>query len=157
MQAEQVSGKEADIYIVSASDMKMLYENGVLADLTGVLPEEVENCIFPGVLEGGVIDGQLIGLAPEAQAEIMMVSDKYWSEEQWTFEEALSVMESKQALLLPVGILLGNSSMFLRENFLKDLEKGVCDVNNPLFLSALKLAKQYGASWGQIPWRREMP
>lgn len=159
MQAELVSGKAADIYIVSASDMKMLYENGVLADLTGVLPEEVESCIFPGVLEGGVIDGQLIGLAPEARAEIMMVSDKYWSEEQWTVEEALSVMESKQALLLPLGILAGNSSMFLRENFLKnlsdtpflDLEKGVCDVNNPLFLSALKLAKQYGASWGTDP------
>ncbi len=159
MQAELVSGKAADIYIVSASDMKMLYENGVLADLTGVLPEEVKNCIFPGVLEGGVIEGKQVGFAPEARVEIMMVSDKYWSEEQWTVEEALAVMESKQALLLPLGILAGNSSLFLRENYLQDLsdtpfldlEKGICDFENPMFLSAMKLAKQYGPSWGTDP------
>lgn len=160
--AELVAGDGADLYLVSEADMKILYEQGALADLTGVLPPELKDCIFPGVLDGGVIDGKQIGLAPEATVTIAMVSNELWPEDSWTLEEALDLVESNaqlEYLLVHPSYNIGVGALyniFLQDirNFpFLDLENGTCDFNNPLFTRLLKHVKEYGSfrQWEQDP------
>lgn len=151
--AELVSGKGADIYYVSAEDMQILYKNGVLADLTGILSPEVEAAIYPGVLEGGMIQGHRVGLAPEARPRTMIVSGQYGDHEQWTLEELMNLVDAHPELRYPViyaeGYMDGYRLLRLllcqdmdNTPFL-DLENGSCDFENPLFVRILELAGRY--------------
>lgn len=161
--AELMAGDGADLYLVSKADMKILYEQGALADLTGVLPAELEKCIFPGVLEGGVIDGRQIGLTPEAAATIALVSNELWPEDSWTLEEALDLVEANAQLeYLLVDRSYNNGAGNLLYNvFLQDLdnspflnlEEGTCDFDNPLFIRLLEHVKGYGSfrNWESDP------
>lgn len=161
--AELVAGDGADLYLVSEADMKILYEQGALADLTGVLPVELEECIFPGVLDGGVIDGRQIGLAPEASATIALVSNELWSKDSWTLEEALHLVETNAQLeyLLVDRNYNNGAGGILYNVFLQDLdnspflnlEEGTCDFDNPLFIRLLEHVKRYGSfqKWESDP------
>lgn len=159
---ELTSGESADLYLVSAADMRMLYKKGALADLTGVLPSELENCIFPGVLESGVIEGRQIGLAPQAAATVAMVSNELWTGDSWTYEEALDLWDSRpglEYLLVSPGYNYGTG--YLYQTFLRDLarspfldlEKGTCNFTDPLFIRILEHMQDYRGSgrWEENP------
>ena len=161
--AELMAGDGADLYLVSEADMRILYEQGALADLTGVLPKELEKCIFPGVLEGGVIDGKQIGLAPEANAIIALVSNELWTKDSWTLEEALHLVETNAQLeyLLIDRSFNDGASRILYNVFLQNmdnspflnLEEGICNFDSPLFIRLLEHAKGYGSfrKWESDP------
>lgn len=160
---ELATGDAADLYFVSAADMKLLYEKGALADLTGVLPDELTECIFPGVLAGGMFDGKQVGLAVEAYATVTMVSNDIWPGNSWTLEEALELIEADPHLefLVIQRSSKSNAPQMLMETFLQDmnhspfldLEKKTCDFTNPLFIRLLALTKDYGPyqSWESDP------
>lgn len=160
---ELTAGKGADLYLVSPADMKLLYEKGALADLTGVLSPELKECIFPGILAGGMFDNKQIGLALTAYALITMVSNDLWPEDSWTLEEALELVESDPRLEYVTIDLRGKYSaqQTMIETFLQDmncspfldLEKGTCDFTNPLFSRILELTRNYGptGSWESDP------
>lgn len=153
MMAELVSGKGADIYYVSAADMQILYENGVLADLRGALPAQVEEAVYPGVLDGGMRGNQRVGIAPEARAVTMMVSGKYWDGENWRLEDLLDIVDDHPELTYPIiwgqqylgGHRLLQILLFqdLDGTPFLDLKSGSCDFENPLFIRLLELAKRY--------------
>lgn len=159
---EITSGSPADLYLISAEDMRILYEKGALADLTGILPPELEDCIFPGVLESGMIDGRQIGLTPEATVTIAMVSDELWTKGSWTFEEALDLWDSQPELdylLISPGYNYGTG--YLYHTFLRDpahspfldLEKGTCNFVDSLFIRILEHIRDYRGygSWEEDP------
>lgn len=160
---EIMAGNAADLYFITREDMEILYNNGVLADLTDVLTTEMKECIFPGVLDGGMIDGRLIGLAPEGYVTIAMVSDELWPEDSWTLEEALDLLESSPQLeyLLINPVSKSSAPQMLLDVFLQDMnnspfldmEKGICDFNNPLFIRLLEYTGNYGPSgiWESDP------
>ena len=146
--ADLVAGKGADIYYVSGADMRTLYGKGALADLSGVLSEDLRESLYEGALSCGMIDGQQVGLPVEAYVTTLLVSDELWPEESWTLEEALSVMKEHpefkkimtsrryMAKSTALGLLLLQdlpNSPFL------DLDAGVCDFNNALFIKALAM------------------
>ncbi len=151
--AELVSGKGADIYYVSAADMRILYENRVLADMTGMLPAELEAAVYPGVLDGGILNGQRVGLAPEAGAVTMLVSGKYWDGDGWNLEELLDMTDAHPELTYPIiwgqryldGYSLLRMLLFqdLDATPFVDLKSGSCDFENPLFIRVLELTKRY--------------
>lgn len=149
---EFTAGKAADLYLVSAADMEMLYEKGALADMTGVLPSELESCIFRGVLESGVIDDRQVGLPPEATVTIAMVSNELWERDGWTYEETMNLLDSHsdlEYLLVNPGYNYGTG--YLNHIFLRDLgkspflnlEEGICDFTDPLFVRILKHIQGY--------------
>ena len=160
---EIIAGNGADLYFVTREDMEILYGNGVLADLTDVLPAEMKECIFPGVLDGGMIDGRLIGLAPEGYVTVAMISDELWPEDSWTLEEALGLLESnpqlKYLFINPVSKTSAPQMLFdvflqdLNNSPFLDMEKGTCDFNNPLFIRLLEYTGNYGPSgiWESDP------
>lgn len=146
--ADLIAGKGADIYYVSGEDMRALYEKGVLADLGGVLGEELRGAIYEGALSCGVIDGHQVGLPPEAYVTTLLVSDGLWQKDSWTLEEALAVMEEHPEFeKIMTSRRYMNRSKALRLLLLQDLpnspfldmDAGTCDFNNPLFIKALEL------------------
>lgn len=164
--AELVAGNGADIYYVSAADMKILYENGVLADMTGMLPAELEEAVYPGVLDGGILGGQRVGLAPEAKAITMLVSGKYWNGESWNLEELLDMVDAHPELNYPIicgqqyldGYRLLQMLLFqdLDNTPFLNLKGGSCDFENPLFIRVLELAKRYYDQPIEITWEDNM-
>ena len=149
--AELVGGEGADLYYVSRDDMRMLYEKGVAAALTEVIPLSLKNQIFEGVLACGTVNGNLIGIAPEASVSTLLVSDKLWSGNTWNWEEALEVLDSQpEAVQFMASTLYTYASPdYVLELLLQDLshspfldpETGRCDFDNPLFVMLLETAK----------------
>lgn len=72
--AEIVAGKGPEILLVDRKDLQILFDKGVLADLSGVLSKETEEQIFKGVLAAGTIDGKLVGLADSVRSQTVLVS-----------------------------------------------------------------------------------
>lgn len=144
--ADLVAGKGADLYYVSGADMRTLYEKGVLADLSGVLDKDLRDSLYEGALSCGVIDGRQIGLPVEAYVTTLLISDRLWPEESWTLEEALSVMDehpefkkimtSRRYMAKATALRLLLLQDLSNSPFL-DMDAGVCDFNNELFIKAL--------------------
>ncbi len=149
---ELASGEGADLYYVTAEDMRILAEKGMLADLTELISPDTLSAIYPGVLETGTLDGKLCGIAVEEYGYAMFVSRELWPEDSWTLEEALDVMEANSQLQYPVmstGTLdcYGVFQYLVIDNLacspFLNLEEGTCDFTNPLFARALELAGSY--------------
>ncbi len=151
--AELVSGQGADLYYVSLSEMRMLQEKGVLADLSELIAEETLEALWPAALERGTVGGQLAGIPLGAGVESLLISDEIWEGDRWTLEEALDVLEAhtekQYPLMSPLAFdsydvlswLVLNS---LADSPFLDVEKGICDFDNPLLIRALELAGTYG-------------
>lgn len=154
--AELVSGKGADMYYVSTSEMHMLQEKGALADLSELISEETLSALWPAAREKGTLGGRLVGVTPETSVRSMIVSDKIWAADHWTLEEALQVLEAHPEMQYP---LVSNISFdrnevlswLVMENLADspflDLEKASCDFTDPLFIRALELAGTYDRSF----------
>ena len=146
--ADLVAGKGADIYYVSGADMRTLYEKGVLADLSDTLDEELRESLYNGAISCGVIDGRQIGLPVEAYVTTLLVSGELWEKESWTLAEALAVMEEHpefEKLLTSRRYMAKSTALRLlllqdlpNSPFL-DMDAGVCDFNNELFIKALEI------------------
>lgn len=153
--AELVAGKGADIYYVTAEDMEMLYEKGVLADLSDVLPQEYVDAIFPGALGCGVIDGKQVGLSPIGYVTIVMADNSLWSGERWNWDEAMAVKKANpdrnQLLILRYGRsrMFGHGETAIKELYLRyltetpflDMNAGTCDFDTPRFIQLLEMLK----------------
>ncbi|MBO5282738.1 MAG: extracellular solute-binding protein [Lachnospiraceae bacterium] len=155
--AELVSGKGADIYYVSQSDLRMLQEKGVLADLSELISEDTLSVIWPGVLQMGTVDGQLAGIPLLTSVNTVIVSDEIWAEDHWTLEEALDVMEAHPQLRYSLAssrafdsrdILSYLVMQNLADSPFLDLKEGSCNFDNPLFIRALELSGRCEESLG---------
>lgn len=170
--AELAAGKGADIYYVPAEDMEMLYEKGVLADLSDVLPQECRDAVFPGALGCGVIDGKQIGLTPEAYVSLVMVDNTLWDRDHWTWDEAMTVKETvpeREHLLLRRycfsfggwggGLITMEKLYFqyLSETPFLDLENRTCDFDSPRFIRLMEMMHYNAATPdGDEPIREQL-
>lgn len=153
---EIVAGAGPDMLIVDRDDMETLYEKGVLADLTDVLPEETQEQIFTCVLEAGRIDGRLIGLADYASGWTLYVSGNDWNKHTWSVEEFVDLAESKEGELEALivaqspysqtasGTFNSIALMDMENSPFIDWEKGKCFFGDPLFRRVLALCMRYG-------------
>ncbi len=154
--AELISGQGADMYYVSLSEMRVLQEKGVLADLRELIPEETLSALWPAALERGTVDGQLVGVPLEAYVESMLVSDEIWAGDHWTLEEALDVLEGHPEKQYPLMSFLAFDKYdvlswlvleSLADSPFLDMERGSCDFDNPLFIRALELSGTFTRSF----------
>jgi len=149
--ADLAAGNGADIYYVSGEDMRILYEKGVLADLNGVLGNDRLQSLYREALSCGIIDGRQVGLAPEAYVTTLLISDELWHGENWTLEEALTLMDAHPEFTkIMVGSTYMAKSHALRLLLLQDLpnspfldmDAGTCSFDSPLFVKALETIQQ---------------
>ncbi len=161
--AEMVAGDGPDLLWVFREDMEILYEKGLLQDLTVLLSEETREQIFPGIIKAGSIGEEYIGLASDAMPDILMTSNALWESEHWDFEEFFGVLSENQ----PCGIFTdygSNSGFNIKLNLIHSLlrnlpyssyideETGKSYLNGKEFKSALEAIKLYS---GKTPYKWE--
>lgn len=94
--AEMAAGDGPDILYVSREDMELMQGQGLLMDLRSLLPEETVDKVLPGVIELGTVEGTLAGLAPEVSAFSVLIGKDVCSQDSWTLDEVLELMEGGQ-------------------------------------------------------------
>lgn len=151
--AEMTVGKGPDILYVSQEDMILLQEKGLLCDLSELIPQEIKGELIPGVLELGTVNGELVGLVPEASFTTMSVASQIWDKDSWTIDDFIEQMETKEhweCLVNWSGFGVDGHSLFyilfsdLADSFVLNLEQGTCDFNNEKFVHILEFCQKYG-------------
>ena len=151
--ADIMSGGGPDILLLTNEDARNLYRNGALLDLTEYLDPELKEKIFPSALERGVMDGKLIGVDPQLQGYVMMVSNAVWEGDSWTIEDVVKLVDVRKPKYLfaspnytnsPGYMLTWFFSEFPEKSPFLDLEAGTCDFENEMFIRLLEICKEYG-------------
>lgn len=171
------AGKGADMYYVTAGDMQILYEKGVLADLSDVLPQEYVDAIYPGFLGCGVIDGKQAGMPAEGYVTIVMADNSLWPGESWSWDEAMVLKEANPQREQMMIMLMGNyghstargygtsENTIFRELYLRyltetpflDMEAGTCDFDSPQFIRLLEMINDNPSSYTWGTWEEPLP
>lgn len=145
--AELAAGKGPDILYVSRSDMKILYEAGVLMDLREVIPEETLDDLLPGVIGLGTLDGKLAGMAGGVQAEGLAVSSDVWGEATWRLEDFTALVEEGKLegamfysdyYFASLATMRSFTENALQDSFLIDWENRECRFEDERYIRFLK-------------------
>ncbi len=154
--AELVAGKGPDVLClwVDSGRLQTLYEKGVLADLTELVPKEILDQVFPGVLATGTVDGSLVGLAVDATARVMVTSNELWQQDSWTVDDVLEIMEAHPDLermflmegaeTSPSSILYWMGLQHVENAPFVDFGRKESHFTDGKFQKMLELAKTYG-------------
>lgn len=152
--AELMAGKGPDLLYVSRSDMMLLQELGLLADLRDLIPAETLADLWPGVINMGTIDGQLVGLPGNiTSVSGLAVAGSTWDEDTWQLEDIISLMEEG---LLETALYYPNAGSYfaprvtadwlieysLADSFLIDWEKRESHFEDERFIRLLELTKE---------------
>lgn len=152
---DMATGKEGpEILFLPEEDYLTLRDQGLLMDLTELIPEETKEQIFPAVLQLGTYNDKLTGIAPWTIFTSMVSSEKVCPEGSWSLETFLEQVEKQEDSKLPLlfaGEQPGYYALFYQVFFWDpslfiDEEKGTCDFDNEDFRRILKFCKKYGVS-----------
>lgn len=157
--AELAAGKGPDIICLynTNEEVQILYDKGVLENLEDMIPEETMNQIFPGIVEAGTVNGDFIGVCPEAIPRVLITSNDMWKEAHWTNEDILKLIETHSDL---EGIItdMGEVNPFINLQVLSlrhfdnspyiDWQQGVSNFESKLFIQSLEQSKIYGEQLG---------
>lgn len=153
--AEMTVGKGPDILFVPQEDMILLQEKGLICDLSELIPQEIQGELIPGVLELGTVNGELVGLVPEASFTTMTVASQVWDKDHWSIDDFVGQIETKEQWECvanwsgsPVspGTLCYLLFTDWADSFVLDLEQGTCDFDNEKFVHILEFCQKYGAN-----------
>ncbi len=155
---ELTSGKGPDLMLLNRDEMLTLQEKGVLAELSGVLSEEVENSIFEGILDCGKVGNDLYAMVYQGRFSTLMVSKDIWQESTWTIEDVLDTLDKLEQEGRPVesfcsslwyeggvtGELMFNLLIYdiLNSSFV-DMSKGTCNFESEDFYRLLEVCKEF--------------
>jgi len=153
--AQLVAGKGPDMIYIHSNDERVqtLYDKGVLLELSDMLSEEIMSQIFPGIIEVGTIDGELVGICPKGMPIALWTSNRLWTKEGWSHTEVLTIIEENPHLQ---GLVVTGTEPNAMDNlyFLAleheenspyvDLENGISHFDTSDFIKALEMAKKYG-------------
>lgn len=159
LMAQMTVGEGPDMLVVQRDQLLLLQEQGVLADLSAVLPKELQEQIFQGVLQHGMVGDRIYGITYRAGINTMVVSKDKWPEETWKYQDIIRLMEEDDKLerfecydgavtadtmlydLAVKNIPTGNSAFV-------DLEGRKCFFDTEEFVSLLEFCKKYGEEPG---------
>ena len=132
LMAQISMGEGPDILVLHRDETLTLQEQGALADLTELLPKELLDQIFPGVLrQGSTDDGRLWAVIPEAGASTLVVLEELWPEDTWTYRDVMRLIEEREKAGEPTVWLSGQnvtSRQLLYFLAIRDVEIGGSDL-----------------------------
>ena len=158
------AGQGPELLVVSASDLRTLAEKGALMDLSELVPEDIQEQIFPGVRELGTVDGVWLGLGWNPTVNVVFTSDELWEGDSWTVSDILELAEEKEGLewifgyrdltagentsSAPDGRSVFDSLIIysLGDSPFLDLENGRSFFDGEEFINVLEFCKRYGQS-----------
>lgn len=143
-------GEGPDLLLVSRQQLQSLQKEGVLAELSEVLPAGEQEQIFPGVLGNGRIGDGLYGITSSATLATLMVSDQIWEGRSWTLEDVLKLLEEQSAVehfsdvdgspdMILYKLVLAN----IGHSSLIDLQAGKCYFDTEQFVQVLEYCRKY--------------
>lgn len=152
--AELVAGKGPELMVVDESDLLLMAEKGLLMDISSMIPGETKAQMFSSILQLGTLEDTLYAIPQEIIYDTLFVSNQVWSEDSWTPEDVVNILENNQLADSPFllynrrptanellfKIFLGN----LSESPFLDFERGICYFDSEEFVHLLELCKQYG-------------
>lgn len=151
--AELMAGKGPDILYVSRSDMALLQDMGLLADLNSLIPQETLNELWPGVIQMGTLEGKLAGLPGNITTALgMAVARDTWSKDTWQLEDIIALMAdgslenavfypSAKTYFQPLGTTRTLIEYSLEDSFLIDWEKRESHFEDERFIRLLEMTK----------------
>lgn len=151
--AQIAAGKGPDLMLVTAEDMLLLAEKGVLLDLAELIPEETMGQLFQCAVQDGTVDGKMVGLHTELMIDTLLTADATWSGDSWTLEEFLKLQEEYQWEWPIGGGYLSINPMRCLKALLPDLghsqfldmEAGIARFDSDEFVRVLEICKNYGS------------
>ncbi len=149
---ELTAGRGPEMMWVSKKDMEILAEKGVLMDMQSLIPEDIMEQLWPGVVADTTIDGRMVGLALCFETETTLVSDQIWEGETWTTEDVMECIGRRDDWnwLLATSLKMTPYSLFLwltggwEESPFLDPEQGTVQFDRPEFTEILEVCRQYG-------------
>ncbi len=152
--AELVAGKGPELMVVDESDLQLMSEKGLIMDISSMIPGETKEQMFSSILQLGTLEDTLYAIPQELIYSTLFVSNQVWTEDSWTPEDVVKILESNQlsdspfllfnrratANELLFNMFLGN----LSESPFLDFERGICYFDSEEFVHLLELSKQYG-------------
>lgn len=144
-------GEGPELLLVSRQQLQSLQNEGVLAELSEVLPASEQEQIFSGVLDNGRVGDGLYGITSSTTLATLMVSDQIWEGRSWTLEDILRLLEEQPALE-HFSDVDGSPNMILYElvlanighSSLIDLQAGKCYFDTEQFVQVLEYCRKYG-------------
>ena len=153
--ADLVSGQGPELMYVSADDLRILAGMGALMDMSGLISEDVQEQLLPGVRQLGTVDGAWVGINGNAYFYTLITSDSLWGKDSWTVSDILDLADSKDDwgdwilsysyikpdynTLFDIGFSRG-----LGDSPFMDLENGISYFNGEDFIRTLEFCKKYG-------------
>lgn len=149
---ELTAGRGPEMMWVSKADMEILAEKGVLMDMQSLIPEDIMEQLWPGVVADTTIDGRMVGLALCFETETTLVSDQIWAGETWTTEDVMECIGRRDDWnwLLATSLKMPPYPLFLwltggwEESPFLDPEQGNVQFDRPEFTEILEVCRQYG-------------
>lgn len=150
---DMATGKEGpELLWLPTEGYHTLREQGLLLDLTDLIPEDTMEQIFPSVLQLGTYDGKLTAIASATRFTSMIASDTVTQGDSWSLADFWELIEEQENLEMPL-LFVGEPptyyTLFYQVFFWDpsrfiDLEKGVCNFDNDDFRKILEFCKKYG-------------
>lgn len=155
LMARLTAGEKPDLFFVDSGDLEILQDKGALADLQELLPGDLREQIFPGVLKSGMVGDKLCGIADQVYVSTVAVSEDVWPEETWSFRDVMALVEGENAVGDFTGVFGGETremllyDLVLRDvaaghSFLVDREAKECRFDSEEFIKILEFCKKYG-------------
>lgn len=157
LMARMSLGEGPELLLVKSPQLQTLQREGMLAELSGVLPEDEQQQIFPGALENGRIDGGLYGISYTATLSTLLVSDQVWQDGKWTLEDILQLIKEREGTEDEIEQFSGYSGTSGRggqmlynlvlanigDSSFLDLQTGKCYFDTEEFCQVLELCKKW--------------
>lgn len=155
--ARLTQGEGPELLLVRRTQLQALQREGVLAELSQVLPAGEQEQIFPGVLQNGRIGDSLYGITYSTVFSTLLVSDQVWQEETWSLEDILQLLEEReragnaveQFSALPYSEFLAFHMLYdlvlanIGNSSFLDLQAGNCHFDTEEFRQVLELCKRW--------------
>lgn len=155
--SEILSGKGPDMIKLNREQLMILQEQGTLADLGELLPDELTEQVFSGVLAYGTIGEKLYGAVCEASISTLYVPRERWDSGSWRIRDVMELMESRpetQRFFNLYYSLTADQMLYdmllwdIEDSEFVDLERGECSFDTEEFYSLLEFCGRYGEDPG---------
>lgn len=122
VQADLVAGHGPDLLMADRTQLETLQKNDLLKELSQIVDQEVQDQIFRGVLEYGMMNGGLYSISHSAVAGsyTLIASKELCPKGTWTWEEVVDLLEEREQAGRPVRSIINEANTYsvLTGNFL---------------------------------------
>lgn len=152
--AELMTGEGPELMCATKSDLALLSQKGLLADLSQLLPPEDEAPLFKSLLQLGTVENTLTGLPLDITFDTLVVSSSQPIPENWTTQDMITLLNTGKYGDSPI-LLYGRRATayeLLSRVFFNDLskspyldfEQGICYFDSEEFIQLLEYCKKFG-------------